>query len=99
MQPSGNLRLAEFDHADIMLHGKKGICNAKLAFLDTGDTQVEYIKPGEGESIYSEFLAARGEGVRHLCSFVDDLEKESQRFLPGSPTSIQKTLSGPYWNW
>ena len=80
VQPAGNLRLAEFDHADIMLHGKKGICNAKLAFIDTGDIQIEYIEPGEGESIYSEFINEKGEGMHHLAAFVDDLNKEALRF-------------------
>ena len=35
-----------------------------------------HIEPGEGESIWREFLNTRGESVHHLGVFVSDLDKE-----------------------
>ncbi|MBI4216052.1 MAG: VOC family protein [Chloroflexi bacterium] len=48
----------------------------KLAFASLGPVQLELIQPlGEEESIYSEFLKAKGEGVQHLGFYFDSLEK------------------------
>ncbi len=54
--------------------GKPGRFRMRLAFVETGSVQLEFIQPLEGENIYSEFLAEHGEGLHHLLFEVDDPE-------------------------
>jgi 4-hydroxyphenylpyruvate dioxygenase-like putative hemolysin len=37
------------------------------------------IEPGEGKTIYGDFLARNGEGVFHLGFVVDDVDEEEAR--------------------
>ena len=53
---------------------------AKLAFAQMGQVQLELIEIVEGETIHTEFLKKRGEGLHHLGFFVEDLEKEVDRW-------------------
>jgi methylmalonyl-CoA/ethylmalonyl-CoA epimerase len=41
-----------------------------------GQVELELVQPVSGESLQMEFLKRRGEGINHLCFFVDDLDKE-----------------------
>lgn len=48
----------------------------RLCFLPTGDgsaARLELIEPIDDESGVARFLAARGEGVHHVCFTTDDL--------------------------
>ena len=45
-----------------------------LAWMDS--VQYELIKPVFGNSLFSEFLETRGEGIHHLGFFVADIDKE-----------------------
>ncbi|MFC1992204.1 VOC family protein [Chloroflexota bacterium] len=40
-----------------------------------GATKIELIQPFEGESLWREFLDTKGEGIMHLCFYVDDIDK------------------------
>lgn len=40
---------------------------ASISLSYAGDTQLELIAPGPGESIYTEFLDAAGPGLHHIC--------------------------------
>jgi hypothetical protein len=53
-------------------HGHRGNFRMRLAFLQAGPVQVEFIQPLEGENIYSDFLAEHGEGIHHILFEVDD---------------------------
>jgi len=51
----------------------------RLCFLPTGDgpaARIELVEPIDEESGVARFLAARGEGVHHLCFTTDDLPRE-----------------------
>jgi methylmalonyl-CoA/ethylmalonyl-CoA epimerase len=51
----------------------------RLCFLPTGPepaARIELIEPIDDESGVARFLAARGEGVHHLCFVTDDLPRE-----------------------
>jgi methylmalonyl-CoA/ethylmalonyl-CoA epimerase len=51
----------------------------RLCFLPTGPepaARIELIEPIDAESGVARFLAARGEGVHHLCFLTDDLPSE-----------------------
>jgi methylmalonyl-CoA epimerase len=48
----------------------------RLCFLATGDppaARVELVEPVDAESGVARFLAARGEGLHHVCLVSDDL--------------------------
>lgn len=40
-----------------------------------GDMQLELIAPVQGDSIYTEFLAANGPGLHHVCLDVPDFDE------------------------
>lgn len=46
-----------------------------------GQIKIELIQPIAGESLHSEFLETKGEGVNHLCFSVDDIEKETAKLV------------------
>ncbi len=45
-----------------------------VAFLPTGDSEVELVKPSSSGSGVARFLARRGPGIHHICFEVHDLE-------------------------
>ncbi len=55
-------------------HGRPGNFRMRLAFLQAGPVQLEFIQPLEGDNIYADFLAEHGEGLHHLLFNVRDPE-------------------------
>jgi methylmalonyl-CoA/ethylmalonyl-CoA epimerase len=47
---------------------------AVVAFLPSGDSEVELVKPTAEDSGTGKFLRERGPGMHHLCFEVDDLD-------------------------
>ncbi len=45
-----------------------------MAFLPTGDSEIELLEPLSAESGIGRYLAKRGEGLHHICLEVDDIE-------------------------
>ncbi len=76
----GPFRLFDSDHPEGMVRGKRTYYKGKIAYAQAGAIEIELIEPGEGESIWWEFLRAKGEGVHHLGMHVSDLDKELARF-------------------
>ena len=48
----------------------------RVSIARVGAIDFELIEPGEGKSLWREFLETSGEGINHLGFFVDDIEKE-----------------------
>ncbi len=48
----------------------------KIVLFQLGDVQLELIQVLEGETIHSEFLENKGEGLHHLGFIVEDIEEE-----------------------
>ncbi len=48
--------------------------DVKVAFLPTGDSEIELLEPINPDSGVAKFLAKRGEGIHHICLEVEDLE-------------------------
>lgn len=46
----------------------------KMAFLPSGDTEIELLEPIHPDSGIGRYLARRGEGLHHICLEVDDLQ-------------------------
>ena len=47
------------------------VAHVSLAYA--GDLQLELIQPVSGESVHTEFLAANGPGLHHVCFETDDV--------------------------
>jgi len=52
-----------------------GFHKVKIKVVQIGPTQIQLIQPGEGKSLYKEFLEKKGEGVYHLGFVVDDVDE------------------------
>ena len=48
--------------------------DVKMAFLPTGDSEIELLEPIHPDSGIAKYLAKRGEGMHHVCLEVDDIE-------------------------
>jgi methylmalonyl-CoA/ethylmalonyl-CoA epimerase len=46
---------------------------AQIAFLPTGESEIELVKPTTDTSGLARFMAKRGPGIHHICFEVDDL--------------------------
>jgi methylmalonyl-CoA/ethylmalonyl-CoA epimerase len=46
---------------------------SRVAFLPTGNSEVELVQPTDPESGLAKYLEKRGEGMHHLCMEVDDI--------------------------
>ena len=47
---------------------------AKIAFLPTGDSEIELVKPTTDDSGLAHYLEKRGPGMHHICLEVDDID-------------------------
>ena len=48
---------------------------ARIAFLHTGESEIELVQPVTRDSGEAKFLRKRGEGIHHICLEVDDIEE------------------------
>lgn len=99
--------------ADPIIFASQGV---RLCFLPTGPepaARIELVEPIDEESGVARFLAARGEGVHHLCFVTDDLPRELEHLAareaelidaeprPGAHGTVAfvhpRTLSGVLW--
>jgi methylmalonyl-CoA/ethylmalonyl-CoA epimerase len=46
-----------------------------IAFLPTGESEIELVQPVTSDSGVAQFLQKRGEGIHHICFEVNDIEK------------------------
>jgi methylmalonyl-CoA epimerase len=88
----------------------------RLCFLPTGPepaARLELVEPIDDDSGVARFLAARGEGVHHVCFLTDDLPAELERLAaleaelidreprPGAHGTVgfvhPRTLNGVLW--
>jgi methylmalonyl-CoA/ethylmalonyl-CoA epimerase len=47
---------------------------AQIAFLPTGDSEIELVRPTTGDSGLAKYLEKRGPGMHHVCLEVDDID-------------------------
>ena len=48
--------------------------NASVAFLPSGESEVELVTPTTDDSGIARYLAKRGPGLHHVCFEVDDIQ-------------------------
>jgi methylmalonyl-CoA/ethylmalonyl-CoA epimerase len=46
-----------------------------VAFLPSGESEIELVKPSSDDSGVAKFLKERGSGMHHLCFEVDNIEE------------------------
>ena len=46
---------------------------AQIAFMPTGESEIELVKPTSSDSSLARFLEKRGPGMHHICLEVDDI--------------------------
>ena len=60
----------KLDHVDEVQSQK-----SLVAFLPTGGSEIELVKPTSDDSGVAKFLREHGSGMHHLCFEVDDIEE------------------------
>jgi methylmalonyl-CoA/ethylmalonyl-CoA epimerase len=53
---------------------EKGFFATRFVYTKIGDLQLQLVQPGEGKTIYKEFLEKQGEGVFHIGFEVADID-------------------------
>ena len=53
---------------------EKGFFNTRFVYTHIGNLQLQLAQPGEGKTIYKDFLETKGEGVFHIGFEVDDVD-------------------------
>lgn len=63
------------DALGLELHGIQDIPAemAQIAFLPTGGSEIELVKPTTSDSGLAKYLEKRGPGMHHVCLEVDDI--------------------------
>ncbi len=64
----------EVDMSGATFRGKTVQTKIKVAFVQSGDVQIELIQPVEGMNPYTEYLARHGDGIHHLGFTVADMD-------------------------
>ncbi|MBI5267069.1 MAG: methylmalonyl-CoA epimerase [candidate division Zixibacteria bacterium] len=57
----------------------------------TGGGRIELVAPTSPDSPVSRFLATRGEGLHHVCIYVDDIEAHLRQFKSAGVRLIDET--------
>lgn len=80
-QPVPNIIITQpGDEVNMTYRGQPSNAQAKLAFFDLGQVQLELIEPIGEPSTWKEALDANGESVHHIAFWVEDMQ-ESVDFL------------------
>ncbi len=53
---------------------KKAFSTLDFVYTHIGNLQLQLAQPGEGKTIYKDFLETKGEGVFHIGFEVDDID-------------------------
>ena len=69
--------------ADCQVYGKTpdSVVKARTRMIQIGSVGYQFIQPVEGETVYKESLAQRGEGINEFAFTVDDLDKETAKLV------------------
>ena len=64
--------MSEYTKLDVP--DREGFFNTVIRWVQIGPVQLQLVQPGEGRSIYKDFLEKNGEGVFHLGFVVPDID-------------------------
>ncbi len=51
----------------------------EIAFLPTGESELELLRPLDSENSIGRFIDRRGEGIHHICMQTDDIDAAVER--------------------
>ena len=63
------------EYAKLNVPDEIGFHNIRVKVAQIGPIQIQLVQPGEGMTVYKDFLMRKGEGVVHLGFVVDDVDK------------------------
>ena len=86
----GPWSIMDGETADCTNRGKPTTIRGKIGVAQVGAVQFELIQILEGESIHSEFLRERGEGLHHVGFHVRDLEARLEACKEAGIEVLQK---------
>ncbi len=64
----------DVDMDGVIFRGKPISTKIKVAMAKSGEIEIEFIQPVEGENVYTEFLAGKGDGIHHLGYQVENMD-------------------------
>ena len=62
------------EYTKLNVEDEKGFFGTRFVFTHIGNLQLQLAQPGEGKTIYKDFLETKGEGVFHIGFEVDDVD-------------------------
>ncbi len=74
-------------------HGEPGQFKYRQAFASLGSVELEIIQPLEGPSIWSDFVAAHGEGIHHIRFNVAEWD-DTLAYLKGKDIQVLQSGTG-----
>ncbi len=69
--------LVEYTTLNVM--DEKGFLATRFVYTRIGDLQLQLVQPGEGRTIYRDFLEKKGEGVFHIGFEVADIHSMDEQ--------------------
>lgn len=63
------------EYVKIEVPDEDGFYDLKIKCAQIGAIQLQLVEPGQGDSLYKDYLENRGEGVYHLGFAVDNIER------------------------
>jgi len=72
----GPWKRVHVDNRKAEMRGKSTWYAGDRAFVKLGGVSLEIGETNQGESVHTEMMRNKGEGLHHLAFYVDDLEKE-----------------------
>jgi catechol 2,3-dioxygenase-like lactoylglutathione lyase family enzyme len=67
------------DYVKVNVPDKEAFYALAIKQTQVGPVALQLIQPGEGKTIYKDFLERKGEGVFHLGFVVDDIDREETK--------------------
>ncbi len=86
----GPWTIMDGETTDCINRGEPVTIRGKIGIAQVGAVQFEVIQIMEGESIHSEFLEERGEGLHHVGFYVRDLDARLEACGQGGIEILQK---------
>jgi len=76
--------------ANMTFRGQPSDAQAKLAFFDMGQVQIELIQPLGGASVWQEALDTRGEHLQHLAFWVEGMPRSAEFLKSQGAPMVQR---------
>jgi catechol 2,3-dioxygenase-like lactoylglutathione lyase family enzyme len=87
----GPWKVVDLPSMDATLHGKPAEYKMRIALAKVGCLVLELIQVLEGETIHTEFIREKGEGIHHIALLVDDLDKAVEEWEAAGIRVLQRS--------